>query len=285
MPLHIIPLELSLAKRAPALDRHGRAVSGPQHHSNPQFPSLRVAPLLATGAAESQEVSGTSRTTSRRFATPVAQQPGLERAKGWKRRGLAFLYLMIALMMGVIGWRAVCLWRLPNSPEPFDLATYGRVEMPDADNAMVAYREVFSRFGDLNSRSYKVASVAAWYVSDWSRADPEVRRWAEDHQTALEAWLLTNDRPDSLLVQPEDLRMRTDMDPLQSLRPYVRLALLEGSRLEQSGDLAGTWRMDRAALRASRHAARHGGTNQRLMGNGRLRTADSITSRSALRIV
>lgn len=187
----------------------------------------------------------------------------LERTKGWKRRALASLYLVIALAVGAYGWHALCLWRLPDSPEPFDLAKYGRVAVPDADNAMVAYRDIFSKFGDLHAGSYK--------VSDWSAADPEVRRWAEEHRKALEAWLPTNDRPDSLLVQPEELRMRTDQEPLQRIRPYVRLALLEASRLEESGDLAGAWRMYRAVLRASRHAGRHGGSIQRLMGSGFLR--------------
>jgi hypothetical protein len=187
----------------------------------------------------------------------------LERTKGWKRRWLAFLYLMIALALGAYGWHSLCLWRLPNAPEPFDLAKYGRIEVPDADNAMVAYRDVFAKFGDLHAVDYK--------VSDWSAADPEVRRWAEAHRKALEAWLPTNDRLDSLLIQPEELRMRSDQEPLQRIRPYVRLALLEASRLEESGDLAGAWRMYRAALRASRHTGRHGGSIQRLRGSGFLR--------------
>jgi hypothetical protein len=195
----------------------------------------------------------------------------LERTKGWKRRALAILYLVIALMLGGYGWHSLCLWHLPNAPEPFDLARYGRVEVPDADNAMVAYRDVFAKFGDLHAGGYKVASEKAWSVSDWSAADPEIRRWAEDNREALKAWLPANDRPDSLLVQPEEMRMRTPLGPAQSVRPYCRLALLEGSRLEQSGDLAGAWRMYRAALRASRHVARHGGTIQRLIASAILR--------------
>ena len=195
----------------------------------------------------------------------------LERTKGWKRRGLASLYLIVALIVSAYGWHSLCLWRLPDIPEPFDLRKYGRVEVADADNAMVAYREIFSKFGELDARSYKVFDATAWEVSDWSVADPEVRRWAGDHRQALEAWLPANDRPDSLLVQPEELRMRSDLGPLQPIRGYVRLVLLEGSRLEQAGDLAGAWRRYRAAIRASRHAERHGGTNQRLMGCGLLR--------------
>ena len=191
----------------------------------------------------------------------------LKRSRGWRRRGLILLYLAIALTVGLVGWREFSLWRLPDGPEPFDLAKYGRVEVPDADNAMVAYREVFSRFGDLDARDYNVGSVKAWSVSDWSAADPEVRRWAEDHRKALEAWVPANDRPDSLLVQPEEMRIASRIDEAQVLRAYSRLALLEGSRLEQSGDLAGAWRMYRATLRASRHAGRHGGMHQRLIGD------------------
>jgi hypothetical protein len=195
-----------------------------------------------------------------------------KRSRGWKRRGLAVLYLTITGVVGAIAWREASLWHLPNAPEPFDLVKYGRVEVPDADNAIVAYRSVVARFGDLGStKGYSVADARAWTESDWSAADPEVRRWAEDHREAREAWLPANDRPDALLVQPEDWRMSTLIDPLQSLHAYVRLALLEGSRLEQSGDLAGAWRMYRAALRASRHAARHGGTIQRLIGNAILK--------------
>ena len=195
----------------------------------------------------------------------------LERSTGWKRRGLASLYLIVALTMGVLGWRAACLWRLPDPPEPFDLAKHGRVEVADADNAMLAYREVFARFGDLDFKGYRAAGDKAWDVSDWAAADPEVRRWAEDHRAALEAWLPANDRDDSLLVQPEEQRMGTLLGPVQSIRPYVRLALLEGSRLEQAGDLGAAWRMYRAALRAGRHAGRHGGTIRRLIGNAFLR--------------
>jgi hypothetical protein len=74
-----------------------------------------------------------------------------------------------------------------------------------------------------------------------------------------------------VLVQPEEMRSRTPLDRVQWIRPYVRLALLEGSRLEQSGDLAGAWRMYRATLRASRHAGRHGGSIQRLIGSAVLK--------------
>jgi ABC-type transport system substrate-binding protein len=54
----------------------------------------------------------------------LAPLPSLARSRGWRRRGLASLYLTIALTVGVFGWRSVSLWRLPNSPEPFDLVKF-----------------------------------------------------------------------------------------------------------------------------------------------------------------
>ena len=200
----------------------------------------------------------------------IAPLTWLERSRGWKRRGLAFLYLLISMTVGVLGWRELSLWRLPNAPEPFDVAKFGRIEVPDSENAMVAYRSAFARTGELEYRDYQVAQKA-WSVTDWSVADPEVRRWAEDHRHFLPIWLPATELRESLLVEPESMEMGTNLGPVQSLRPFVRLALLEGSRLEQDGDLAGAWTHYRAALRASRHAGMHGGVNQRLIGSSLLR--------------
>ncbi len=197
----------------------------------------------------------------------------LERARGWKRRGLAALYLAILLAVAACGRRATCLWSLPDAPEPFDLAKFGRVELADADNAMVAYQDVFARFGHLDAAADRVALALDWQAGDWAAVAPEVRRWAEERRGALDAWIAATDRPDSLLVQPGEFRMQSPIGPSQASRAYARLAILEGSRLEGLGDLEGAWRMYRAALRAGRHDGRHGGEIARLKGYGLLRLA------------
>ena len=46
----------------------------------------------------------------------------------------------------------------------------------------------------------------------------------------------------------------------------ARLAVLEGSRLEAEGDVAGAWGWYRAALRSSRHSGKHGFQIERLIG-------------------
>jgi hypothetical protein len=201
----------------------------------------------------------------------IAPLHWLERARGWKRRGLLVLYVLIGLVGGVFGWRELSFWRLPDAPEPFDLARLGRVELADSANAMVAYRAIFARFGEVEHPNN--VDRRAWDGSDWATADPLDRRWAEDHRAALAAWLPATDLRESLLVQPEALEMGTLLGPVQTLRSYARLALLEGSRLQEAGDLAGAWRLYRAALRASRHAGMHGGAVQRCIGIAVLRLA------------
>ncbi|WP_435005348.1 hypothetical protein P12x_003245 [Tundrisphaera lichenicola] len=196
----------------------------------------------------------------------------LEKSRGWKRRGLALLYVMTALVVGSFIWRELSVWRLRNVPEPFDAAKYGRLSIPDANNALVAYQLVIDKFGKLETRGYQ-APPKAWEVSDWAKADPEVRRWVEDHRIALPAWLLAGERTDALLVEPEGRRSSMLLGAVQELPPYVRLALLEGSRLEQSGDLSGAWSMYLGALRASRHAGGHGGWSERQYGNSFLKLA------------
>ncbi len=190
----------------------------------------------------------------------------LERSSGWKRKGFLVLYAAVLLVLGSFAYRMTCLSRLPNAPEPFDLEKYARIDVPDGDNAIVAYRELIAKFGQLSTKDYKIPDNKAVSVTDWSLAHHEIQRWVGDNRAVLEPWVAANDRGNSLLVQPGELRMGTLLEPLESVRSYVWLTLLEGSRLEHAGDVAGAWRMYRTALRASRHAGRHGGIIPRLIG-------------------
>ena len=60
--------------------------------------------------------------------------------------------------------------------------------------------------------------------------------------------------------------MSTLLPVTQNLRNLGRLGVLEGSRLESEGDMAGAWGWYRAALRSSRHTGQHGLMVERLVG-------------------
>jgi hypothetical protein len=191
----------------------------------------------------------------------------LERVKGPKRLGILLLYAMTLLVVGVSGWRVFVLWRLPDIGEPFDVVKFGTVDVPDADNAMILYREAGKELIAPSATDYKVASSKAWDYHSWATADPEVRRWAMDNRPALDVWLKATERSNSLLFQPQDVENQSILGTIYLIRDLLHPAMLEVSRLEGNDDVAGVWKLHRAMVRSSRHAGMHGGAMQRLVGH------------------
>jgi hypothetical protein len=202
----------------------------------------------------------------------------LERSKGWKRRGLVVLYLLISLVVGVLGWRELSLWRLPDIGEPFDVAKLGTVDVPDSENAIPLYIEAEKRLKPLD-HELKTLGSKSWSVTDWAVVDPVIQRWVDESRPALEPWLRAVDRGDALLLQPGEMTESSLLQPAQSIRELCRFAILEGSRLETTGEVEGAWRIYRGVLRSSRHVGRHGGGMQRLIGQSILSAARSPIGR------
>jgi hypothetical protein len=196
----------------------------------------------------------------------IAPLTWVERARGRKRLGLLVLYGMTVLVVGMLGWRWLSLWGLPDIGEPFDVDRYGMVALPDSANAMVLYREAAEKLIFPVPANYKVASTKSWDNHDWSTADPEVRRWVLDNRLPFEVWLRGTERPESLFVQPRDLGEETPIVPLVALQRFASLARLKASQLEAGGDVEGAWKLLRAALRSSRHVGMHGTMMQRAIG-------------------
>jgi hypothetical protein len=193
----------------------------------------------------------------------------LERSRGRKRQGLILLYLIVLTLVGVLGWRELSLWRLPSLKEPFDEAKLGVVTLPDDDNAMTWYRAAALRLKPLDGKVYLSLPKDAFTVG-WSKVDPALVRWLEENRDVFDFWLRGADRTDSLVFQPKDMTIATNLGVVQNLRDFGRLAMLEGSRLQDAGDLDGAWRIYRGAVRSSRHAGIHGAAIQRLIGRSLL---------------
>ena len=189
----------------------------------------------------------------------------LARARGWRRLALLGLYGLILGMIGLLMQREAVLWRLPDAPEPFDLARYGHVELRDADNAMVAYAEA-ARVLIPGDRVFQTLPRGARYTWDWTRADPSVQDWAESNRAAVDLWLKGTTRPDALLVQPERYTISTGLKTVSDLRTLVFLGVLEANRRQASGDLAGAWPYYRGAIRSGLHAGRHAGIQAATIG-------------------
>jgi hypothetical protein len=214
------------------------------------------------------------RTTAPRRLVRMALTPltCMERVRGRKRLALAGLYTLIVAVVGVLVWREAGLRGLPNIGEPFDVRKHGTITMPDDRNAWVLYRKAAGQFQRADPQ--RVASrPRAWSETDWSKADPAVKSWVEENRPALETWLAGTERPEALSMQPKDFRIDTPLHGMDEVRPLGQLALLEGSRREQAGDLDGAWTMYRAALRQSRHIGMHGVLVARLVASSMLRKA------------
>ena len=98
-------------------------------------------------------------------------------------------------------------------------------------------------------------------LTRWSQATPETRRWTEDNRDALAVYLRGAERPDAL-----DRGAPTgavSFAKLQALSSLHLIAVLEASRLEEQGDMAGAWDYYRACLRTMHHIRMHAGVYRR----------------------
>ena len=84
----------------------------------------------------------------------------------------------------------------------------------------------------------------------WSEADPKLRAWVEANRPALELFQRGAERPDGISRRPGEPysgRHSEDLGP----HHLTLLALVEGGRRAEGGDMAGAWDCYRAVLRAT----------------------------------
>ena len=150
-------------------------------------------------------------------------------------------------------WWLNSLNGLPDIGDPFDVAAFRAFHIPDDQNA----------FAFLRRAHEKLTYPKRWegpYPDDpkfsWSIANPALREWAGENREALELFLQGADRPDAAHPAGEPT---THME----VGLLSELALLEGSRRQESGDTAGAWDCYRALLRMITHSRRRGSTQQR----------------------
>lgn len=184
----------------------------------------------------------------------------------WRRRLHVLLYALVALIVGAFIWRSICLIGLPAVGAPFDVATYQDYHVLPKEDAFIDYREAF---GQLKSSTVAHDLPAVWKISrgGWGQAGPQVRAWVVENRGALETWRRGTVKPKAMPVASNDEKLEIQWQ--QTLKPLIDLtclALLEGSRLEEAGDVAGSWGWYNASLRASRHVRMHGPSDYHAMG-------------------
>ena len=183
-----------------------------------------------------------------------------------RRRVLTVAAMLLAMIVVPPLWWSLQLVGLPDIGEPFDVAAFRKFTIPDDRNAFLLYLEAADRLKPLHASS-KAHAEKIDLNAPWSQADPAVRRWVEENREAMDRYRLGTERPDAL-----DSALPSDLDSPkldQALRSVHQLALLEASRQEERGDMAGAWTWYRAALRTTHHMTLHASFSMRLRAEGR----------------
>ena len=152
-------------------------------------------------------------------------------------------------------YRVSSLSGLPDVGDPFDVEAFRRNDFPESEDAFRLYDQALSRFQPAH-----IAGVGANdRVNDWRSAGPEVRAWAEANREAMAVWRRATDRPRMPYSRPDGPQaMHYRRFLVDNLGLMVQLASLEGSRLEERGDLAEAWGWYRASLRCIHHFDQRG---------------------------
>jgi hypothetical protein len=189
------------------------------------------------------------------------------RLKAWAARRarqisrlLSILGFALFLGAGVFWvWRQASLLALPDVGDPFDVAAM-EAGAPTADH------DAFAIFGQARRKliprpELPKAVLNAGPTVGWSNADPKLRQWVELNREALNLF--------KQAAEQDDGRGHTRHETVATyehvyLGFFVWLALLESSRLEEQGDIAGAWEWHRAVIGMRAHIMRRGTAFERL---------------------
>jgi hypothetical protein len=178
----------------------------------------------------------------------------LERSKGRRRKALAGCYCLIVAALGATGWRVAQLNGLPDIGEPFDARPLLALRVPDESNAFVLYAKASAHA----RRNWGIERRLGNFPYAWPKpTDSEGLAYMAENADALALWRRGCELGDALYVSPAELTFATRLPLLQDHRHFVRLALVEASRVEAAGDQAGAWGWYRAIVRGSRLLTRH----------------------------
>jgi hypothetical protein len=175
-------------------------------------------------------------------------------------RQLARITIVMAVCLA-LGVTALAIWwltslnGLPDIGDPFDVAAFRAVRIPDDQNA-------FSYLGRAAKMVTEYPSIPrSMSQSDgtvsWSKADPKLRAWVEENAHAIALFQQAGEQADA------GLDLAADFSGI-SLSPNMLsvLVLLEASKRQEAGDTAGAWDCYRAVLRVAGHVVRRGNLDQ-----------------------
>jgi hypothetical protein len=182
------------------------------------------------------------------------------------------LYALVAGIIGLWIYRTSRLSGLPDVGDPFDVRVYRDSHVPDSENAFALYRQAIAQLKRPTSQ------VPTKLPNDWRNADEAVRAWVADNHQAIALWRQATERSQmpyagfagAVLLECNFMEQSGGPNPSNALGQF---AMLEASRRQQAGDMAGASDWYLALLRFSRHVQTHTLQTGRGLGVGLQRMA------------
>jgi hypothetical protein len=221
-------------------------------------------------------------TTQVETTAPVSGTlPKLQRLLRKRLRQLARVMLVVAIGL-LIGATALAIWwltslsGLPDIGDPFDVAAFRASRIADDQNAFTFLRRANKMLTPRPKLSHAVA-MSVDTVS-WATADPKLRAWVDANRQALEVFQQGAGKSDAI----QDL-VRDPLGLYGGVNPYelTVLALLEGSKRQESGNMTGAWDCYRAVLRMTALDSRRRLTDDRRASDRCRRLHERLTTWAA----
>jgi hypothetical protein len=196
---------------------------------------------------------------------PVSPASGKMRQLLRKRlRQLLRATLGLVILLVVAGpifaiWWLNSLNGLPDIGDPFDVGEFRALRIPENQNAFTFLRQAGAKLTP--APEWPRAMDRSDPTDVWSEASPKLRAWVEANRAALALFLRGADLSDGI-SRPAGQGYSRDYS-LINPRELVNLALLEGARRAETGDLAGAWECYRGVLRTLTHLRRRGDIYER----------------------
>jgi hypothetical protein len=216
--------------------------------------------------------------TARSVQTSTSSQhPRFRRWAARRARQLSIAALVVAgiLVVGACGVmlrRATGLIGLPDIGDPFDRVAFRTFRVPEDEDAFALFRQAASKVPPLPNLPMAVRQGGA--VVAWSQADPRLRAWFEANRDALDLFRRGAKRADVTAPPLADPLGSSSLQGM-SIEPFVWLAFLEASRLEELGDMPAAWDGYQAILRTKAHVMRRGAVFDRYIADHSLRGLES----------
>jgi hypothetical protein len=177
-----------------------------------------------------------------------------------QRRVVGATLLTPAIIASPPVWWAIQLVGLPDIGAPFDVAPFQVFTVANDRDAFVLYIQAASLLKQPPANPAKSGTTVDW-LARWPQAVPEVRRWAAENREALAIYRQGAEQPDA--HDPAVGFDRESWKTIGSLWSLRLIVLLEASRLEEQGDMAGAWGWYRASLRTGYHIGMHAAVDRR----------------------